>query len=195
MHILLLDNYDSFTYNLYDYILRSGASCEVWRNDALSLTELQTKSFDALCLSPGPGVPADSGILMETIAWAAGRKPMLGICLGLQAIGQHFGANLVRAAVPMHGKTSLIEHHAAGLFEGIALPMQVMRYHSLVLESLEHTPLKISAESPSGEIMALEHPELPIWAVQFHPESILTPDGLRLIENWLVLVEQRLSMR
>lgn len=184
MTVLLLDNYDSFTYNLYDYLLQTGLKCSVVRNDAFSLEELEDIDFQAIVLSPGPKRPADAGLLMPVIAAYFDRVPILGICLGHQAIGEFFGAQLQRAAVPMHGKTTSIIHTNHWLFEDVPSPFQVMRYHSLLLKSLEHTELECLATSPSGEIMALAHRTLPLLGVQFHPESILTEHGLKLIQNW-----------
>ena len=183
--ILLLDNYDSFTYNLYDYVLQTGATCEVVRNDALSTAEFPSLVFDALLLSPGPKRPADAGCLMDLIEFFHQQKPILGICLGHQALGAFFGAPLVRAEHPMHGKTSVICNDGSALFEGLPTEFEVMRYHSLLLASLEGTPLRASAWSPSGEIMAFEHSNLPLWGVQFHPESVLSKHGLAMIYNWI----------
>jgi anthranilate synthase/aminodeoxychorismate synthase-like glutamine amidotransferase len=185
MRVLLLDNYDSFTYNLYDYLLQVGVSCVVLRNDEISIGELEHLDFQAVVLSPGPKRPIDAGILLPLIAHWHLRVPILGVCLGHQAIGEFFGAKLVKARLPMHGKTSLIEHNEHALFNGIPSPLEVMRYHSLLLESLNGTPLYRTAHTPDGEIMALAHQHLPIWGVQFHPESILTAHGLRLIHNWV----------
>lgn len=187
MNILLLDNYDSFTYNLYDYLLQTGVHCTVLRNDAFELIDLEDIDFQAIVLSPGPGRPADAGMMMQVIARYHTRMPILGICLGHQALGEFFGAKLVLASEPVHGKTSLIEHEATGLFTGIPVPLQVMRYHSLVLESLEGTPLLCTARTQNGEIMALRHQTLPLTGVQFHPESILTEYGLEIMRNWIDL--------
>ena len=183
--ILLLDNYDSFTYNLYDYLLQLGASCQVIRNDALSLEELQQLDFEGIVLSPGPKTPRDAGILMELIGHFFDKKPILGICLGHQAIGEFFDAHLTRADVPTHGKTSLIRTTAHPLFHGLPTTFEVMRYHSLLLKKMEHTDLQAIAWTDRDEIMALAHKKLPLWGVQFHPESILTQHGLKLLNNWL----------
>lgn len=185
MQILLIDNYDSFTYNLYDYLLQLGADCRVMRNDEMTPDAFESLQFDAAVLSPGPGRPNEAGVLMPFIDYFHRRKPLLGVCLGHQAIGEFFGAPLVHAAVPMHGKTSRIVHGQTGLFEDIDEYCEVMRYHSLLLATLEHTPLRVTARTEQGEIMAFEHENLPIWGVQFHPESVLTPDGLTMMGNWV----------
>lgn len=188
MNILLLDNYDSFTYNLYDYLLQTGARCKVLRNDAFVLEDLETIDFQAIVLSPGPKRPQDAGLMMSVIKRYHHALPMLGICLGHQALGEFFGAKLVLAGEPVHGKTSLVEHEAAGIFSGIPSPLRVMRYHSLVLESLAGTPLACTAQTRNGEIMALQHNSLPLTGLQFHPESILTEHGLTMLRNWVASV-------
>lgn len=191
MRLLLLDNYDSFTYNLYDYLLQAGAECLVVRNDAIGPETFEPAAFDGVVLSPGPKRPADAASMLWLIECFHARLPMLGICLGHQALGEFFGAPLVRAAVPVHGKTSLIRHDGHPLFAGMPLEMTVMRYHSLLLQSLEGTPLQVLAKTPEGEIMALAHRTLPLYGVQFHPESILTEFGLLLLQNWLALAAAR----
>ncbi|MEO6036779.1 MAG: aminodeoxychorismate/anthranilate synthase component II [Saprospiraceae bacterium] len=195
MKILLLDNYDSFTYNLYDYLLQAGAQCQVLRNDALSLSEFGQLDFDALVLSPGPERPAQAGLMMPLLEQWFDKKPILGICLGHQALGELFGARLSAARQPMHGKTSSITHQGHPLFAGIPSPVEVMRYHSLLLESLEGTPLQSIAQTEEGEIMALAHPALPLLGVQFHPESILTEWGLQLLKNWVDNLQGRTANR
>ena len=183
-HIVLLDNYDSFTYNLYDYLCRLGVRCTIIRNDVITVTELMNLEPDALVLSPGPKRPEDAGILMEVLQKLYNKLPILGVCLGHQAIGTLFGAKLVKANLPMHGKVSLIRHQSKGLFLGISNPMQVMRYHSLLLIDIPET-LEVIASTDEGEIMAMKHREWPIWGLQFHPESILTAEGLFLLNNWV----------
>jgi anthranilate synthase component 2 len=184
--LLLIDNYDSFTYNLAQYLGELGADVRVERNDALTVDDVAKLGPERIVISPGPCTPNEAGISLELIARLAGKMPLLGVCLGHQAIGQAFGGKVVRAPHVMHGKTSPIEHDGKGLFAGIASPMQATRYHSLVVEpeSLPAT-LTVTARTAEGEIMALAHKTLPVWGVQFHPESILTVDGKRLLKNFL----------
>ncbi|GAB4493234.1 MAG: aminodeoxychorismate/anthranilate synthase component II [Saprospiraceae bacterium] len=188
MKILLLDNYDSFTYNLYDYLLQTGVECQVLRNDALPLSAFEQPDFDAIVFSPGPKRPADAGLMLPLIERFHDRIPMLGICLGHQALGEFFGAKLIKAKVPMHGKTTEIRHNGHPIFAEIPTRFTVMRYHSLLLESLDDTPLECLAETADGEIMALSHRTLPLTGVQFHPESILTEHGLQMLKNWVKMV-------
>ena len=184
--VLLLDNYDSFTYNLYDYLLQAGVECQVVRNDALPLDAFEGLDSEAIVLSPGPKRPTDAGLMMTLIERWHQRVPMLGICLGHQAMGEFFGAKLVKAALPMHGKTSEIQHRGGHpLFADIPQRFRVMRYHSLLLHSLDGCPLDVLAATDAGEIMALAHRSLPLVGVQFHPESVLTQHGLRLVHNWV----------
>lgn len=187
MKILLLDNYDSFTYNLYDYLLQTGVECRVLRNDALPLEAFDDLGFDAIVFSPGPKRPKDAGLMPALIERYHDRAPMLGICLGHQALGEFFGAKLIKAKVPMHGKTTVVRHSGHPLFAGIPERFTVMRYHSLLLESLDNTPLECIARTDEGEIMALAHRSLPILGMQFHPESILTEYGLQLLRNWVAV--------
>jgi anthranilate synthase/aminodeoxychorismate synthase-like glutamine amidotransferase len=189
-HLLLLDNYDSFTYNLYDYLNQLGATCTVVRNDKTSILELEKCHFDGIVLSPGPKRPKDAGILMELLDHFYAQMPILGICLGMQAIGEYFGAELVHASVPIHGKTSLVEHTEKGLFDGITQPTQVMRYHSLLLEKLPNC-LEPTGWTATKELMAIQHKRYKIWGLQFHPESILTLEGLAILENWLKIAVKK----
>ncbi len=184
--ILLLDNYDSFTYNLYDYLLQSGAVCDVIRNDVIDTEDVKARGYDAIVLSPGPGRPDQAGIMPALIAQTYASLPILGICLGQQAIGEFFGARLVHASAPVHGKTSMVTqqgHHP--LFEGLPEQFEVMRYHSLILDDLAGTPLYCIAHTQAGEIMAIAHRRFPLTGVQFHPESILTEYGRQMIDNWV----------
>ena len=184
--VLVVDNYDSFTWNLVQYLEILGARCEVVMNDAASVDEIQGRAVDAILISPGPCAPDDAGVSLALIAASVGRVPLLGVCLGHQALAQVFGGKVVRAARPMHGKTSPIEHDGATLFAGIERPFVATRYHSLVVER-ESLPdcLAISAWTAEGEIMGLRHRLHPIEGVQFHPESILTVAGMRVLDNWL----------
>ncbi len=185
--ILVIDNYDSFVYNLVQYLGELGADPFTVRNDRLSVQELQELRPDGVLISPGPGRPSDSGISMEAIYYFGSRKvPVLGVCLGHQCIGELFGGNIVRAPEIMHGKTSLVRHDSRGIFSDIANPLEATRYHSLVIEP-ESVPaiLEVSATAADGVIMGVRHRELPIEGVQFHPESILTKSGHELIGNFL----------
>ncbi|MDC0230979.1 aminodeoxychorismate/anthranilate synthase component II [Aureispira] len=184
IELLLLDNYDSFTYNLYDYFGQLGISCTVVRNDKITITEIKERKFDGIVLSPGPQRPHNSGVLMELVHVLHLNLPILGVCLGMHALGEYFGAKLVHAIVPMHGKTSLVFHNMQGLFDNINSPTEVMRYHSLVLNDLPSCLVPM-AWTEEGELMAFQHKSLPLWAVQFHPESILTKDGLGILNNWV----------
>jgi len=182
--VLLLDNYDSFTYNLYDYVLQLGQECKVVRNDEMSIDELSALNFSSAIISPGPKTPAQAGITMQFIDRFYSTKPILGICLGHQAIGEFFGARLIKAGKPMHGKTSVVKHNGHFLFKDLPAQFEVMRYHSLILAKPDKTPLDIIARTAEDEVMAIAHRELPIAGVQFHPESILTPHGLSVLRNW-----------
>lgn len=182
---ILLDNYDSFTRILHHYLLLTGHSCAVFRNDAISVEELKRMEPSRIIISPGPGTPLQAGICMEVIEAFHREIPILGVCLGHQAIGMHFGAALQHAPEPMHGKKSLLSHDHSFLFRDIPSPFQVMRYHSLVLDIPETTPLSIHARScDDDQIMAFSHPEFPCVGVQFHPESIGSCYGMQLIRNW-----------
>ncbi|MDQ1375041.1 MAG: anthranilate synthase component [Actinomycetota bacterium] len=184
--MLVVDNYDSFVYNLVQYLGELGAIPLVYRHDALSLAEIRALRPDAVLISPGPGRPEDAGVSNDVIRELGSELPVLGVCLGHQCIGQVFGGEVVRAPVIMHGKTSWISHDGAGVFAGLPDPFEATRYHSLVVER-EGLPavLEISAESEDGTIMGLRHRELPIEGVQFHPESILTVGGHQLLRNFL----------
>ena len=191
MRILLIDNYDSFTWNLVHLIGGLGAEVEVRRNDTLSVEEALSGGHDGIVLSPGPCTPNEAGICLDLVREGAGRKPIFGVCLGLQTIGQVFGGEVVRAPLPMHGKISTITHRARGIFHGINGPFEATRYHSLVVErSSLPADLSIEAESGDGLIMALSHRELPVHGVQFHPESIASEHGATMLRNFLDLAER-----
>ena len=188
--ILMIDNYDSFTYNVVQYFGKLGADIEVYRNDRITVEEIEKKKPEALVISPGPCTPKEAGVSVETIRHFAGKIPILGICLGHQSIGFAFGAKIRQAKKLMHGKASLIHHDGKFLFEGMKNPFSAIRYHSLVIDR-ETLPeaFEITAESEDDrEIMGIRHRELPIFGVQFHPESILTEDGIKIIENFLKLI-------
>lgn len=184
--ILLIDNYDSFTWNLYQYFCELGAHVEVRRNDELTLAEIEVLAPQKIVISPGPCTPDESGISLEVIAHYAGKLPILGVCLGHQAIAQAFGATIVRAAKVMHGKTSPITHSGSGVFSGLNNPLTVTRYHSLVIDpSTLPDCFEVTAWSENGEIMGIRHKAWDLEGVQFHPESILSEQGHQLLENFL----------
>jgi anthranilate synthase component 2 len=184
--LLLIDNYDSFAYNLVHYLGEEGAACAVRRNDAISVEDALALKPQAIVLSPGPCTPDEAGICVELVRAAAGRVPLLGVCLGHQAIGQAFGGKVVRANVPMHGKLSAIRHDNSGVFRGLPSPFRATRYHSLIVERASlPADLAVTAETEDGTIMGLAHRRHPIWGVQFHPESIATEHGHRLLANFL----------
>ena len=187
--ILVIDNYDSFTYNLVQYLEMLGARCEVVLNDAIDAEAACARAPDGILLSPGPCTPNEAGISLAVIERSAGKIPILGVCLGHQAIGQSFGGKVVRAGRIMHGKTSPIEHDGRTIYRGLDQPFTATRYHSLLVER-DGLPdcLEVSAWTAEGEIMGLRHKELPIEGVQFHPESILTKSGMALLGNWLEAV-------
>ncbi|MBS5773889.1 MAG: aminodeoxychorismate synthase component 2 [Enterobacter cloacae] len=184
--ILLIDNYDSFTWNLYQYFCELGAHVEVRRNDELTLADIEMLAPQKMVISPGPCTPDESGISLEVIAHYAGKLPILGVCLGHQAIAQAFGATIVRAAKVMHGKTSPITHSGSGVFSGLNNPLTVTRYHSLVIDPPTLPDcFEVTAWSENGEIMGIRHKTWDLEGVQFHPESILSEQGHQLLENFL----------
>lgn len=188
--LLVIDNYDSFTYNLVQYLGEMGEEPQVRRNNELTVAEVVGMAPTAIVLSPGPGVPSEAGITVEVIRECGSSVPILGVCLGHQAIGEAYGARVTRAAKLMHGKTSRIKHRGTGLFAGIESPLEVMRYHSLVLdpESMpDDLEVIATSESDHTEIQAVKHKTHPVWGVQFHPESILTQRGRELLKNFLTL--------
>ena len=186
--VFVLDNYDSFTFNLVQYMGELGATLDVRRNDELTVEQVEALHPDRIVLSPGPCTPQEAGISIDLIRHMAGKVPILGVCLGHQAIGAAFGGEVVRAPKLMHGKTSQVEHDGKTIFAGIASPMTCTRYHSLIVEEKSlPSELEISARAADGTIMGLRHRDLPVEGVQFHPESVLTTDGKRLIQNFLNL--------
>ena len=192
MKILMIDNYDSFTYNIVQYLFELGADVNVKRNDEITIEDIKKmESIDAIVISPGPCTPNEAGISVETIKEFKGKFPILGVCLGHQSIGSAFGAKIIKAKCLMHGKTSKIYHNEKGLFEEIPNPFEAVRYHSLVIdESTLPEDIEIAARTEDKEIMAIEHKKYPIWGVQFHPESILTGYGHQLLGNFLKLAKE-----
>ncbi|MBV9594960.1 MAG: aminodeoxychorismate/anthranilate synthase component II [Actinobacteria bacterium] len=185
--ILVLDNYDSFVYNLVQYLAQLGAEVEVRRNDRISVDEIDNLGLDGVLISPGPGTPEEAGVSIEFVGGCAQRRlPLLGVCLGHQAIGVAFGAVVDRAPELLHGKTSEVEHDGRGVLAGLPDPFTATRYHSLAIEAATLPPeLEVTARTASGVVMAVRHRELPIEGVQFHPESVLTQGGHRIVANWL----------
>jgi para-aminobenzoate synthetase component 2 len=184
--VLVIDNYDSFTYNLVQYVASLGASCEVRLNDQTNAEAIRALAPDGILLSPGPGTPDDAGVTLEVIREFSSKTPIFGVCLGHQSIGQAFGGKVIRAPRLMHGKTSDVEHDGRGVFRALPSPFRATRYHSLIVEeSSLPACLEVSARTGEGEIMALRHRQLNVEGVQFHPESILTEHGLELVSNWL----------
>lgn len=187
--ILLIDNYDSFTYNVYQAVANLGRPLQVVRNDQLSLTDISDGHYDAIMISPGPGTPDDAGISKEVVTHFAGKLPILGICLGHQVIGEAFGAKVIRAPQPVHGKTAKIIHDGNGLYANLPQPFIAGRYHSLIVDR-DTLPdcMEITALNNEGLIMGLKHRHFNIQGVQFHPESILTPEGTTLLGNFLATI-------
>jgi anthranilate synthase/aminodeoxychorismate synthase-like glutamine amidotransferase len=186
--ILLIDNYDSFTFNLYHFLGDVGAQCEVWRNDKLTVEQALAMQPEAIVLSPGPCTPTEAGICLDLITAAAGRVPVLGVCLGHQAIGQAFGGRIIRAPQPMHGKVSAIAHSGTDILDGLPSPFSATRYHSLIVErdTLPETLIP-TAWTDDGLIMAMHHKALPVHGVQFHPESIASQHGHQILKNFLAI--------
>ena len=184
--LLMIDNYDSFTYNLYQYLCELGAEVEVARNDKISLEEIQDMSPEGIIISPGPSTPLEAGISNDVIRQFGPSTPTLGVCLGHQCIGHVYGAKVDQAGEIRHGKTSMVSHNGAGVLVGLPNPFQAIRYHSLVVfpETMPDT-LEVTARAENGLVMGLRHKDYPIEGVQFHPESILTPDGKHLLQNFL----------
>jgi anthranilate synthase/aminodeoxychorismate synthase-like glutamine amidotransferase len=184
--VLVIDNYDSFVYNLVQYLGELGASPLVHRHDKVTIEQIADAGADAILISPGPGRPEDAGVSNQVIREMAGQVPILGVCLGHQCIGQVFGGEVVRASTVMHGKTSLVRHEGGGVLAGLPQPFEATRYHSLVVDpATVPDVLEVTATTDDGTIMALRHRELPVEGVQFHPESILTSSGHQLMANFL----------
>ena len=190
--VLMIDNYDSFTYNLVQYCGELGERVEVWRNDAITVAEIRARQPDHIILSPGPCTPNEAGVSLAVVRELAGVVPILGVCLGHQTIGQAFGGKIIHAREVMHGKTSLIHHRNSDLFQGLGNPYTATRYHSLVIEQASFPAcLEITAWLDDGTVMGLRHRVHPVEGIQFHPESILTPEGMELLANWLRSVASR----
>ena len=189
-NVILIDNYDSFTWNLVHALGQAGADVQVWRNDAVTSNQVLEADPDAIVLSPGPCTPREAGICMDLITAAAGTTPIFGVCLGHQAIGEAYGGTVVRGAVPMHGKVSSVRHEGQSVFRGINGPFAATRYHSLVVdrESLP-SDLKVTAATEDGAVMGLSHAEHPVHGVQFHPESIASEHGHTILRNFLELAD------
>ena len=186
--LLVIDNYDSFTFNLVQYFGQLGVAMRVFRNDELTTAEAERLNPDRVLVSPGPCTPTEAGISLDIIKTFAGRKPILGVCLGHQAMGQQFGGKVIRADRQMHGKLSPIRHRGTDIFAGLPSPFTATRYHSLLVErSSLPACLEITAETAEGEIMGLRHKQFPVYGVQFHPESIATDGGMRILQNFLTL--------
>jgi para-aminobenzoate synthetase component 2 len=186
VRILVIDNYDSFVFNLVQYLGQLGADCEVRRNDEISVGDVGTFGAEGILLSPGPGTPERAGITMDVIRAYAGKLPMFGVCLGHQAIGAAFGATVIRAPELLHGKTSLVHHGGQGVLAGLPEPFTATRYHSLaVVEETLPDEIEVTGHTESGVVMAMRHRTLPIEGVQFHPESVLTEGGHTMLANWL----------
>ena len=186
--ILIIDNYDSFTYNLYQFVGELNPQVEVYRNDKITIEEIKKLDVSHIIISPGPGYPKDAGISKEVISSLGQNIPVLGVCLGHQAIAEVFGSKIVEADKMVHGKTSMIHHNGRDLFNKITNPLEVMRYHSLIVEkSFISEVLEVTAKAQEGEVMGIKHKEYPIYGVQFHPESIMTSSGKEIIKNFLAL--------
>lgn len=191
--ILVIDNYDSFVFNLVQYFGELGATIDIARNDQITLNQITSRGYQGIVISPGPGRPNNAGICIDIIRDLSANYPILGVCLGHQAIGEAFGGAVVRAPLPMHGKTSMISHTGTGLFDQIETPFQATRYHSLILdESSLPKELEITARSEDGLIMGISHNILPTYGVQFHPESIYTTSGRKIVANFMNICSQLL---
>lgn len=185
--ILLIDNFDSFTYNLYDYLQQCGQEVKLYRNNEINCEEAEALQPAGIVFSPGPMSPQQHPLMMQLIERNFQQIPMLGVCLGYQALGQFFGAELVKAPLPTHGKVAVVEHNGHKMFSQIPSTFNVTRYHSLVLQGLENTLFEMNSSTRDGLAMSAAHKELPLWGVQFHPEAVLTEHGLQLLRNWVRL--------
>jgi anthranilate synthase/aminodeoxychorismate synthase-like glutamine amidotransferase len=186
--LLVIDNYDSFTFNLVQYFGQLGVNMRIFRNDEITPAEAEKLNPDRVLISPGPCTPSDAGVSIDIIKIFAGKKPVLGVCLGHQAMGQHFGGKVIRAPRQMHGKLSPITHRNTDIFQGLTSPFTATRYHSLLVERSSFPDcLEITAETAEGEIMGLRHKQFPVFGVQFHPESIATEGGMKILQNFLSL--------
>ncbi|HQY04893.1 MAG TPA: aminodeoxychorismate/anthranilate synthase component II [Lacunisphaera sp.] len=186
--LLVIDNYDSFTFNLVQYFGQLGVNMRIFRNDEITPAEAEKLNPDRVLISPGPCTPSDAGVSIDIIKIFAGKKPVLGVCLGHQAMGQHFGGKVIRAPRQMHGKLSPITHRNTDIFQGLTSPFTATRYHSLLVERSSFPDcLEITAETSEGEIMGLRHKQFPVFGVQFHPESIATEGGMKILQNFLSL--------
>ena len=187
--ILVIDNYDSFVYNLARYVEKLGFSSEVHRNDKVTIEDIEALAPEAIIISPGPCTPKEAGISIELVQKLGSRIPILGVCLGHQAIGEAYGGKTVRAAKPVHGKSATIEHDGSALFQNLPSPMEVGRYHSLVTDVSACKDIEVTALSSTNEIMAIQHTQYPVFGVQFHPESVLTKEGIELVRNFILLAK------
>lgn len=187
--ILIIDNYDSFVFNLARYIEKLGRKTHIVRNDKITLAQIKTLKPHAIIISPGPCTPQESGIIIDVIKTFGVTTPILGVCLGHQAIGEAYGGQTIRALKPVHGKSDMIEHDDSPLFRHITNPMRAGRYHSLVTALPENCDLTVTSQSTEGEIMAMQHKTHPVYGIQFHPESILTPQGQELLRNFLIIAQ------
>lgn len=189
--LLLLDNYDSFTYNVYQLLSELGADVDVVRHDKIRVADVATRGYEAIVISPGPGEPKEAGITEDLIGSLKGKLPILGICLGHQAIGEVFGAKIVRAKEIIHGKVSKIKHNGKGIYEGVSQGAEIGRYHSLIIDR-ETLPdcLEVTSELEGGMIMGVKHKKYDVQGIQFHPESILTPEGPLMMKNWLKSIKR-----
>ncbi len=186
--LLVIDNYDSFTFNLVQYFGQLGVNMRIFRNDEITPAEAEKLNPDRVLISPGPCTPSDAGVSIDIIKIFAGKKPVLGVCLGHQAMGQHFGGKVIRAPRQMHGKLSPITHRNTDIFQGLTSPVTATRYHSLLVDRSSFPDcLEITAETSEGEIMGLRHKQFPVFGVQFHPESIATEGGMKILQNFLSL--------